>query len=279
VTPCWVCGKPSVACDRLAPLPFLECPSCGFVFRADRSADAVHATYENGAYADAEVRGQHYMDADELVARRRDARVRLRFMAPYVSSGRLLDVGAAGGAFVAEAGLAGFDASGIEATPGFAEVARETLGVDVVTGTIESARLPDASYDAITLWHVLEHIPEPVAELARLRDALVPGGVLALEVPNAGGVSALRDGVAWPSLEPDVHVNQFTPLSLVCALDNAGLHLVIDSTVPITPYLTLRAALGPRHLAGRLKSALAMRSLAAAHASGHELLRAVAVRP
>lgn len=278
-TPCWVCGTPTAACAALAPLPFLECPSCGFVFRADRTSGDVHATYEEGAYAEADVRGSHYADPAQFAARRRDARVRLAFMAPYAHAGRLLDVGAAGGAFVAEAGAAGFRAEGIEATPEFAEVARTVLGVDVATGTIESAQLPGSTYDAITMWHVLEHIPEPVAELARLREALRPGGVLAMEVPNAGSVGAQRDGPDWPSLEPDVHVNQFSPATLTQALERAGLRMVAVSTVPITPYLTWRDAIGVGHVAHRVRGALAMHSLSGTHPTGYELLRAVAVRP
>lgn len=274
-TSCWVCGAPTGACAALAPLPFLECPSCAFVFRADRAVDDVHATYEDGAYADAELRGSHYADPAQIAERRRDSRVRLAFMAPYVREGRLLDVGAAGGAFVAEAVVAGFRAEGIEATPAFAAVARDVLGVQVTTGTIESAQLESAAYDAITLWHVLEHIPQPVTELERLREALRPGGVLALEVPNYG---AARGGVDWPSLEPDVHVNQFSPGPLRAALERAGLRVVVVGTVPITPYLTARAAFDPRHVYYRLRAASELRSPRGSHPTGFELLRAVAVR-
>src|SRR5688572_20145252 len=119
---CRLCGAVAGACVELAPLPFAQCGRCGFVFR---ESAAVREVYAGGSYV--EVGGERYTDEDE--ARRRDARVRLRWLTRVTPGGRLLDVGAAGGAFVAEAAAAGYDAWGLEPTPAFAHHARTTLGV------------------------------------------------------------------------------------------------------------------------------------------------------
>ena len=261
----------------LAPLPFLVCPRCDFVFRVDRASGAVHGAYEDGAYE--QTYGSHYADPVELAARRRDARVRLRWLDEHVTEGRLLDVGAAGGAFVAEARAAGFDACGVEPSPAFARFAREVLGVDVADGTVESLSMPGRSLDVITMWHVLEHLPDPLGAIRPLGEMLVPGGILALEVPNFGSPLARREGAAWGSLQPDVHVNQFGATSLRALLERGGLEALEVGTIPITPYLPRAARLHPRHLAARLKAGLLLRSLRTAHPTGHELLRAVARRP
>ena len=168
MTACWICGRGAAPDPTLGELGFARCGGCGFVFRPEL-AGAARRTYETGAYE--EVRGAHYTEA-EVAARRRDARVRLAFLAPHAPGGRLLDVGAAGGAFVAEARDAGYDARGIEPTPAFAAHARERLGVDVAEGTLEDARLRPGSLDAVTMWHVLEHVPRPVEQLRRVREAL-----------------------------------------------------------------------------------------------------------
>lgn len=266
---CRLCGSPAEGCAELAPLPFARCRQCGFVFREHAE---VREVYEGGCYGDAG--GERYVAEDE--ARRRDARVRLRWLRPTATEGNLLDVGAAGGAFVAEATSAGFKAWGIEPTPAFARHARDTLGVDVRTGTLEGTELPPASLDVITMWHVLEHLPEPVAQLRRLGAALRPGGCVAIEVPNYGSAVARKMGRAWTSLEPDVHVSQLTPETLREALERSALEPMRVETVPITPYLTPRRRLDPRHLAGRAKAAVWLRSLRGRHPHGHELLRAVA---
>lgn len=269
-----ICGGPVRACALFAPEPFLECESCQFVFRSDLDDDALRRVYAEGGYED--VRGTQYLA--ELSARRRDARVRLRYMRPWTQRGRLLDVGAAGGAFVAEALAHGFDASGIEPVPSFARAAREQLGLDVRDGGLQDLDIGERAYEVITLWHVLEHLPDPVSQLRRLTDAMVPGGTIAVEVPNAASAVAVHMGSRWPSLEPNVHVNQFAPRSLAAAIERAGLELRDMRTTAITPYLPAHARLSPPHIAGRAKAALWLGDPRAEHPSGHELLRAVAIR-
>jgi 2-polyprenyl-3-methyl-5-hydroxy-6-metoxy-1,4-benzoquinol methylase len=265
---CWLCGGATGADDDLGDLGFVRCAQCGFVFRPDLDPDALAQIYEGDEYG--EDRAQEYMADGELQDRRRDARVRLGYIAPFAQGGTLLDVGASTGAFVAEAAAAGFDAWGIEPTPSYARLAREQLGVDVRDGMLERHELEPGGLAAVTLWHVLEHIREPLGPLRLLRDALADGGILALEVPNAGGAMARHEGAAWESLQPDVHVSQFTPDTLRIALERAGLRVLDISTVPITPYLTARARLDPRHVAYRVKTAR-WRGL-----GGYDLLRAAA---
>lgn len=275
--PCRLCGAATTPAAYLAPLPFLACERCGFVFRADARNDTeIRDTYESGAYM--EVRATEYTDPETLRHRRRDANVRLDYLAPVATTGRLLDVGAAGGAFVEQATKRGFAAEGLEPTPEFVAFAAEHLGVTLHASTVEDAGLAPASLDVTTMWHVLEHVPDPVRVLEQLRDALRPGGVVAIEVPNAGGHLARREGVSWGSLEPDVHVNQFSARSLRTALDAAGLEVVRLGSLTITGYLEPAARWRPPHVAHRVKSALALRSPRARHPDGHELLRAVGRR-
>jgi SAM-dependent methyltransferase len=271
---CWICDAPTAPDRALAPLPFVRCTACGFVFRPEL-ADSVHEVYEGGGYQD--VRGGHYATPEEIAARDGDARVRLAFLREHApAGGELLDVGAAGGNFTAAAARGGFRARGVEPVPAFARFARDVSGADVADGTLEDLDLPAASLDVVTMWHVLEHIPRPVGELRRIREALRPGGALVVEVPNAGGVAARADGASWGSLEPDVHVNQFAPSTLRGALERAGLEVALVDTVPITPYLPPAARRSPAHVSSRLKVALLGRAPRAHHPSAHELLRAVA---
>lgn len=273
-TPCWLCEAPTSPSRALAPLPFRSCDSCGFAFRPDL-ADSVRDVYEESAYE--RTHGDLYTSPEYLSARDRDAAVRLRFLMSHVRTGDLLDVGASAGNFTAAAAQAGFRARGVEPTPSFARAAREVVGADVVQGTLEDLDLTERSLDAVTMWHVLEHIPYPARELRRVRAALRQGGVLAIEVPNAGGVAARADGRSWGSLEPDVHVNQFTPDSLRLALTRAGFAIALIDTVPITPYLPRGRRLDPRHVAARAKAAASRGAFRAHHPDAHELLRAIAM--
>jgi 2-polyprenyl-3-methyl-5-hydroxy-6-metoxy-1,4-benzoquinol methylase len=271
---CQICAGTLSPCQRFAPYPFVECARCGFIFRPDLDDARLAEVYTAGDYES--LRGEEYMRA--LPARLSDARVRLSYVRQWSPGGRLLDIGAAAGAFVYEASSGGFDASGIEPVPGFARVAREHFGVSVTGGTLSEVPLPDSYYQTITLWHVLEHLPDPVRHLRQAADALSDGGILAIEVPNAGSAIAARMGSSWPSLEPEVHVNQFTPASLRATLAAGGLSVVDLHTSTITPYLTPRARFGVRHLAARAKAFAWLGSIQHTHPTGHELLRAVARR-
>lgn len=268
---CRVCGGTTSTCDALAPLPFAQCEQCGFVQRIETE---VHELYEAGDYGETWEQLYCGQEGD----RRRDAQVRLRWLSRARPGKDLLDVGAAAGEFVAEALDAGYRARGIEPSPAVAARARELHGLDVRDGTLEQAALGDGTLDVVTMWHVLEHIPQPVEELRRITTALRPGGVVAIEVPNYGSAVARRMGSAWTSLQPDVHVSQFAPATLALALRRAGLEAEAVQTLPITPYLSARERIGPRHLAGRLKAALWLRSTRTIHPHGHELLRAIGRR-
>ncbi len=272
MTDCWICASATRPCAWLPGLAYAECPSCGHVFREDDAALAVADVYTSGDYT--EVRGDHYLA--DLQARRSDARRRLEFLerAGLRPPGRLLDIGAAAGAFVAEAGAAGWQAEGVEPTPQFAGGAE--LDVVIHQGTLEDAALTDGSLDVATMWHVLEHIPRPLPEMRRVLAALKPGGALVVEVPNGGGYDAHARGVDWPSLEPEVHVSQFCASSLRQLLTRAGFTVRDVHTVPISVYLDTRAKLGLGHVAHRVKAARALGSLRGTHPDGFELLRAVA---
>jgi 2-polyprenyl-3-methyl-5-hydroxy-6-metoxy-1,4-benzoquinol methylase len=273
---CWACGGPTGPALYLEPLAYVECFDCGLAFRPRIESDDVREIYEDPASYEAERADQQM--GKGFQERRRDARVRLGYLERYAANGRgkLFDVGAAGGAFLAEARDRGWVVAGVEPMPGAAAHARDELGLDVATGVAEDLELPPDSLDAVTMWHVLEHIPEPLGVLEELRAWIRPTGFLALEVPNGGSPAARKLGKDWPSAEPDVHVSQFTPKALRRLLERAGFHVADVSTTTIVPFYTWSQRLRPRTLAHVAGNAVAARTVRQQHPSAHELLRAVA---
>lgn len=164
----------------------LECEACGFVFvHPLPDATAFAAMYDDGYFEGYYGGGDdvgYEGSADAVTAKADDILDRI---ARYVPSGDLLDVGCAGGHFLGTAQRRGYRGMGIEVNPRMAELARTTYGLEVVTGTYESADLESTGrrFDIVYMGDALEHLPDPRRALARLRQFLKPGGVFVLNGP------------------------------------------------------------------------------------------------
>jgi SAM-dependent methyltransferase len=142
---------------------------------------------------------------------------------------RLLDVGAHAGRFISLAAADGWAAEGLELNPQTAAYARRRTGAPVRQLNVHEVDERTAAYDAITLTDVLEHIPDPVRVLTRVRALLGPGGWVAVKVPCGPGQlrkeqwrGRLRRGYRPTLADNLVHVNHFSPASLRLALERAG---------------------------------------------------------
>ena len=95
--------------------------------------------------------------------------------------------------------------------------------MDARHGTLETVELEPAGYDAAVFHHSLEHVPDPVASLSRARDALRPGGAVAVAVPNFDSDQRRRLGADWWALDVPRHRFHFTPDALRRAFGRAEL--------------------------------------------------------
>ena len=133
----------------------------------------------------------------------------------------LLDAGAGKGRFVVAARAAGYAATGIEPSERGVSAAR-AIGAPVVQATIEQAVIDAGSLDAVTMWHVLEHLDHPRAALQRIAAWLRPGGVVLVAVPNLASVQARLGGERWYHLDVPRHRTHFTPSGLGALLVASG---------------------------------------------------------
>jgi SAM-dependent methyltransferase len=186
-------------------------------------APAPPEAHEQGAYGGGAPRGSQ-LAAPLLRAfdRRRLTFLRQAGAAP---PGRLLDIGAGRGRFVAEARAAGWDANGIEPSLRGVRGAGE-LGIELQQAGIDDASVTPGSLDAATLWHVLEHLDDPGAALARISGWLAPAGLLVVGVPNLASLQARAGGARWYHLDVPRHRTHFTVHGLHALLRRSGLEPV-----------------------------------------------------
>jgi SAM-dependent methyltransferase len=197
-----------------------RCQRCG---SAATLAPAPAAAHEQGAYGGGAPRGAAL--AAPLL--RAFDRRRLTFLARAGGRppGRLLDVGAGRGRFVAQARAAGWQADGIEPSLRGVTGAR-ALGVELQQAGIDEAAVQPGSLDAATLWHVLEHLDDPAPALERIAGWLRPGGLLVIGVPNLASVQARAGGARWFHLDVPRHRTHFTVDGLHALLRHHGLEPV-----------------------------------------------------
>jgi 2-polyprenyl-3-methyl-5-hydroxy-6-metoxy-1,4-benzoquinol methylase len=258
--PCPLCGarhNPPDGDAHAVPRP-VTCTRCGLVFVDPVPAEATDAaTYGAGYYEP--------WQRDEERPRRRMWRRRLRALdARAGRRGALLDVGCGDGLFLRVARDAGWRIDGIEFSPEGAARAAARLGRPVAIGDLAAAAVLPGPFDVVTVWHVLEHLPEPRPMLAAAHRRLRSGGLLVVAVPNLDNIpmrAAYRvaRGRPLPLFEPgarEPHLSHFDRHTLRRILAEAGFAAIEVTTdrCALTPPKTIIDAAAA--LLGRLSGRL-----------------------
>lgn len=188
---CKICGSP-----RLRQRPFgyefhgrwlqaWGCDDCGIIFiHPQPTAEELTALYSK-EYFEGDFRCGHegrYFDTQTL-DRLSDTRM-IREIKQFIPSGRFLEIGCAGGAFLNAARTEGYDVCGVEFSDDAAEFARNHFGLNVVTGDVYDARFDNETFDVVFLGDVLEHLPEPCATLKEIYRITTEGGLTVLACPT-----------------------------------------------------------------------------------------------
>ncbi|MEI9810460.1 MAG: class I SAM-dependent methyltransferase [Bacteroidota bacterium] len=142
-----------------------------------------------------------------------------------VLTGTMLDMGSGIGSFVNEMMQNGWQVTGLEPDEDARRVARELYHLDLAD-TNGFYQLPANSYDAITMWHVLEHVHDLPAYVQQLRNILKENGKLLIAVPNYTSLDADIYKEYWAAYDVPRHLYHFSPLSLQMLMEKHGLKVV-----------------------------------------------------
>jgi 2-polyprenyl-3-methyl-5-hydroxy-6-metoxy-1,4-benzoquinol methylase len=236
-TACVVCGSRDPEREAEGPdfehrtvpgeFRFVRCRSCGHLYLNPRPAPSeLAAIYPADYYA--------YTDTGSGIARRlrrlREAR-KVRGFRAAIGDGprRILDLGCGDGRLLAmlrEHGAPGWQLEGLDFSE--AAVARcRARGFPARAGRVEDFDAPDASFDAVVMMQILEHLDDPRSALARVAALLRPGGVLVVETPNVGGLDyRWFRGRYWGMYHFPRHWNLFSSEGLARLLRESGFTVV-----------------------------------------------------
>ena len=206
----------------------LECIHCHIVFDTRVSYDRNFYEHQRAAS----------VDATKIDARRRNVRQRINLIKTLLHKDiSLLDIGCGEGVFLREVLADVREATGLEPTLFYVNYAREHFNLDVRQGLIEDVDFPDGAFSVITMFHVIEHVDDPVAALKKIGRWLQTGGHLVIEVPNIKSPTARYKGLDWEMIIPE-HRFQFYGESLRYVLDRAGFRLISVRTRDFDQYRT-----------------------------------------
>lgn len=159
---------------------FARCPGCGLIYQElAPTAEEVQAFYQEGYYEGFGGQSRTIQDARLSIYQN----FLFRFES-YRQTGRILDIGSGHGDFLTMAEERGWEGWGIEPSRRAWETAQKFLGARVLNQSVEAAQFPENHFDVITLWNVIDCLPDPTAVVQKAREWLAPGGVLVIRTPN-----------------------------------------------------------------------------------------------
>jgi SAM-dependent methyltransferase len=224
------CSHPPAECENIFPasdyitgetFQIAHCRACAQVVTVPVPAN-IGKYYPAGYYGDAGGRRfpavMEWLQEKLYVWRSRQVLRRLK-----QKNARVLDIGCGRGQLLRAFRQAGCDVTGTEFFDDACRFAREVLHIPVKVGLLHEINFTDASFDVVTMWHVLEHVSDPRPTLAEVERILRPGGVFMVAVPNFGSPEARLTKASWFHLDMPRHLSHHTPATLAESLGQAGL--------------------------------------------------------
>ncbi len=186
-----------------------KCQKCGVLYQHPRPApEKINEFYPSDyvAYTPA-VRNENKLSR---FFRRYGLRKRADLVTTYLSHGKLLDVGCATGDFLLEMQQKpNWQLTGIEPSQVAAAYVRKNTHIDVIEGFLNNAPFANQSFDAITMWDVIEHVYDPRDVIDKAAKLLRTGGILIVNHPNLDSIDARLFSMAWAGYELPRHLYLF----------------------------------------------------------------------
>jgi len=252
----------------------VRCRACDLVF--------VNPTFDEAHYEEVYASQAYQEIVRDLGIKSHEYRVqrfgseRVRMMSEHLRVNgrppRYLDVGCSTGFVVEAARDKGWEATGIDLNPSAIEFGR-SRGLDIRTVALDDAGFAPGSFDAVSLFDVLEHLLDPRRTLRMCVDLLAPGGILFLYVPNFDSASRLLMGANAHFIWPTHHLNYYTPTTIRDLMLRHSLtpELIVTEGLDIEDYIWYRREVLHRESDGLAEIADVIQFLANAGCYGKNL--------
>lgn len=198
-----------------------DCKQCGLRFTNHPPCEtSIVKYYQSDEYISHQQHAKDLVSKLYMLARRITLQQKRRLIERFSASkqGSLLDIGAGTGAFLHTMQTAGWDVTGLEPADTARDAARQQFQLSLHPA-LQLFELPEARFDIITMWHVLEHVHDLHGYLSKIRGLLKPQGKLFIAVPNVESQDALHYGASWAAYDVPRHLYHFSPDSMRCLME------------------------------------------------------------
>lgn len=214
-----------------------RCAACSFTFTQDAPAPE-----EIGAYYKSEHYISHSDTKSGLVnrlyhsAREYMLGRKYQLIADLTTGKKVLDYGTGTGYFVDYLQRKGYQAVGVEIDEDARNYGRQKFGIEIHPPVFFEQEAEAGTYDAITMWHVLEHLYDPLFCLRRSSALLKSKAYLVIAVPNLNSPDAQHFGADWAAYDVPRHLWHFSPETLEKITQKAGFKLLEMQHMPMDPF-------------------------------------------
>lgn len=231
ITNCQVCGSSERSLKfEDGPYQVYTCSNCTFVYVTPRlTGQALLDVYNETYWKSDNPKERGYADyAKESALYLKTYKKRMKLVSKWLPQpGRILDVGCAAGYFLRVAQQYGHDVHGVELSEAISQAAIQSLGSDrvyngLLDDAVEARGWQPQSFDLITIWDVIEHVPDPQSLLSSILKLIKPGGKLLLETQNVESRLANKLGKRWHHYKHDEHLYHFSPTTIERLLSDSG---------------------------------------------------------
>ncbi|HLI85876.1 MAG TPA: class I SAM-dependent methyltransferase [Bryobacteraceae bacterium] len=242
---CLLCGSPETlsrfrSSDRLYRttdcfFTVVRCAACGLLRLHPQPSPEELRAYYPPSYWFAPPKGNRQVAAGRLEEAYRRLVLRdhvrfvldvLRHVEPASCAVPLLDVGCGGGLFLRLMRERGIRGAGLDFSEDASRTAWREQGAPAICGTLDHVPLRAGIFGCVTMFHVLEHLPDPRVFLSAAHRLLVPGGRLVVQVPNAASWQSRLLGHRWNGMDVPRHLFDFRPRDLEKLLKICGFETV-----------------------------------------------------
>jgi len=203
----------------------VQCKFCKFVF-----TNPIPSPEDLPNYYDSPNYLSHAVSKKSLVGtvydNLRDINLKNKFklISKFKTEGKILDIGQGTGEFLNYMNRRGWDVTGIEPNDSTRQYAIENYQLSVhPEGYIN--KLEKKSFDIISLWHVMEHVPDLNLRMRQIKDLIAESGILIIAVPNLNAPDSKKYGEKWAALDVPRHLYHFTHESMFNLLQKFGFEL------------------------------------------------------